>query len=251
MFHLETCFRLSLCAVPKNVHFWNKLQISTVQTLSYWSRTLNARSWRIKTCARSPKLRPFLHLFVCLFFFPVISVGLFKCNEFKRHHCCLPSMWQSLHSVNLKHVSEWHIYQDGTQCQSETCFKVARNSHKFSTNFPQATRFLLHIYQNGTQCESETCFKVACSSHKFSTNFLQPTRFLLHIYQNDTQCESETCFRMARNSYKFPNVPFLLTQEKTNKQTNKKTNKKKTNKQRNKLTCLLYFFCYGECIMLG
>ena len=32
-------------------------------------------------------------------------------------------IWRSLHGANLKHVSEMHIFQNGTQCQSETCFR--------------------------------------------------------------------------------------------------------------------------------
>ena len=64
--HPETCLRLALCAILKNVHFWNMLQISTVQTLSYRSRMLNARSWSIKTCARRPKVKP--NYCICLLF---------------------------------------------------------------------------------------------------------------------------------------------------------------------------------------
>ena len=29
-------------------------------------------------------------------------------------YCCLPSIWQRLHGANLKHVSEMHIFQNGT-----------------------------------------------------------------------------------------------------------------------------------------
>ena len=35
----ETFFRLTWCAILKNVHFWNTFQISTVQTLSYRGQT--------------------------------------------------------------------------------------------------------------------------------------------------------------------------------------------------------------------
>ena len=67
MCHPERCFRLALCAVLKNVPFWNMLQICTVQASSYRSRMLNARSWSILTCARRPKSKTkLLHLFLCL-----------------------------------------------------------------------------------------------------------------------------------------------------------------------------------------
>ena len=38
------------------------------------------------------------------------------------------SIWRSLHKANLKHVSEMHIFQNGTPCQYETCFRVACNT---------------------------------------------------------------------------------------------------------------------------
>ena len=71
--HPETCFRLAWCAILKNVHFWNMFQIGTVQTSSYRSRMLNARSRSIKMCAKKPHIRQaafclFVCLFVCLSF---------------------------------------------------------------------------------------------------------------------------------------------------------------------------------------
>ena len=36
------------------------------------------------------------------------------------------SIWQTLHGADLKHVSQMHIFQNGTPCQSETCFGMAR-----------------------------------------------------------------------------------------------------------------------------
>ena len=50
----ETCFRLAWCAVLKNVYFWYMFQICTVQTLSYQSHMLNARSWSIKDFEKRP-----------------------------------------------------------------------------------------------------------------------------------------------------------------------------------------------------
>ena len=46
----------------------------------------------------------------------------------KKTICCLPSIWQSLHSANLNHVSEMHIFLNGTPCQSETCLRMAHVS---------------------------------------------------------------------------------------------------------------------------
>ena len=99
---------------PPPPHFWNMFQISTVQTSSYRSRMINAWSWSIKISEKRPKVRS-----GCISFFLCFSVT-------KR----LPSIWLSLHDANLKHVSEMHIFQNSTPCQSETCFRMAHVSER-------------------------------------------------------------------------------------------------------------------------
>ena len=41
---------------------------------------------------------------------------------------------KSLHGTNLKHVSEMHIFLNGTSCQSETCFRMAHVSKRHATS---------------------------------------------------------------------------------------------------------------------
>ena len=136
MCHPESYSRLALSAVLKNVPFWNMLQIGNVQTSSYRSCMLKARSWSIKTCARKSKLRPsyYICLFVC-FSVMIMNVELlFKFTDLKRHHCFLPSILQSLHSANLKHVSKWHFF----------FFRTTHNANlKYVSGW--------HMLQNGTQ----------------------------------------------------------------------------------------------------
>ena len=67
--HPETYFRLAWCAGPKNVNFWNRFQISTVQTSSYRSRMINAHSCSIKISGKRPKVRPGC---ICLFVWLVV-----------------------------------------------------------------------------------------------------------------------------------------------------------------------------------
>ena len=43
----------------------------------------------------------------------------------------LPAL-DSLNSDNRKPVSEWHVFQNSTQCQSKTCFKIAHVSEVYT-----------------------------------------------------------------------------------------------------------------------
>ena len=118
MCHSETCFRLAWCAVLKNVHFWF--------FFSNWQGTNFVISKpHVRCLCKETKSTTKLYLFVCLF-------SCFNCNELKRH-CCLPSIWQSLHDANLKHGLEMPFFQNGTQCQSETCFRMAHVSERHAT----------------------------------------------------------------------------------------------------------------------
>ena len=60
------------------------------------------------SCAKRPSVRP--SYCICLFFSNECRATS-KCNEFKKTYCCLPSIWPSLHSANLKHVSDWYIFR--------------------------------------------------------------------------------------------------------------------------------------------
>ena len=53
---------------------------------------------------------------------------------FRTLHSHVALIWISLHNTNLKHVSKWHIFQNGTQCQSKTCFKMAHVSEQHTTH---------------------------------------------------------------------------------------------------------------------
>ena len=82
---------------------------------------------------KRPKVRPgCVSLFVCLFF---SNKSRATSNVMvKKTYCRLPSIWQSLHGANLKHVLEMHIFQNGTPCQSETCFRMAHVSERHATD---------------------------------------------------------------------------------------------------------------------
>ena len=98
----ETCFRLALFAILKNVPFWNMLQIGSVPTLSYQSHMLNGRSQSIKTCEMRPKVRTryCICLFVC---FSVIKIrATSNAVSWKDIIVVCPKYDKSLHISNLK-----------------------------------------------------------------------------------------------------------------------------------------------------
>ena len=129
-------FQISIvCRSEKYVPFRNILQISTVQTSSYRSRILNASSWNLKTCAKRPKVRQSLILHLFVYLFSVMSVGLFQMKWVEKTYCYLPSIWQSLHRANLKHISEWHNFQNARRCQHETCFWMAHVSERHTNTY--------------------------------------------------------------------------------------------------------------------
>ena len=107
------------------------LAIQTNCTGRQWSQqVIKKKKWK-------KKKKNIPHpLFVCLFvYFSVINVGLLQMQWVKKTYmyCCLLSIWQSLHRANLKNVSEKHIFQNGTPCQSETCFRMAQVSEQHAT----------------------------------------------------------------------------------------------------------------------
>ena len=115
MCHPETCFRFAWCAVRKKCAFLKHVSDFTVQTLTYRSRMINAWSWSIKISEKRPKVRSgCISLFVCSFF---SNKSRATSNVMvKKTYCRLPSIWQSLHGANLKHILEMHIFQNGTPC---------------------------------------------------------------------------------------------------------------------------------------
>ena len=66
------------------------------------------------------------------------------------------SIWRSLHGANLKHVSEMHIFQNGTPCQSETCFRMAHFSERHAMP-------IWNMFQDGT------FFRTARNTRKMTT----------------------------------------------------------------------------------
>ena len=117
------CLRLALChlcAVLKNVPFWNMFQIGTVQTWLYRGQTT-----------------------ICLFnslHFEVVLHSLLK-NKQTNKCSSLALLLVSLHNLYFRtlHVTCGFDMMKFGQCQSETWPTI----------------------QNGTQCQSETCFRIA------------------------------------------------------------------------------------------
>ena len=54
-----------------------------------------------------------------------MNVEVFQIKSVRKTYTCLPSIGQSLYSADLKQVLEWHTFQNGTQCQSRACFRMA------------------------------------------------------------------------------------------------------------------------------
>ena len=66
----------------------------------------------------------------------------------KKQHCCLPSIWLSLHSANLKHVSKWHIFRTAHNGN----LKHVSKWHIFRTaQMAIWSMFQVDMFQNGTQ----------------------------------------------------------------------------------------------------
>ena len=65
-----------------------------------------------------------------------LTFGLFFTNFYASGPCIYhaTSIWRSLHGAYLKHVSELHIFYNGTPCQSETCFRMAHVSERHATH---------------------------------------------------------------------------------------------------------------------
>ena len=133
MCHPETCFRLAWCAVLKNVHFWNMFQIGTVQTLSYRGQTticlFNHFIWSRPTFVTEKQTKKERNA-AWPYFWSIFT------NFYASGPCIYhaTSIWRSLHGAYLKHVSDMHIFQNGTPCQSETCFRMAHVSERHATH---------------------------------------------------------------------------------------------------------------------
>ena len=121
--------------VMKHVPSWNMLQIGNVQTSSYRSCMLKARSWSIKTCSRRSKLRPsyYICLSVC---FSVMNVGLLQRQWAKKtsplsaldmtkfaqrqsEACFKMALFSERHTMSI-----WNMFQDGNMFQ-----KGAQHTH--------------------------------------------------------------------------------------------------------------------------
>ena len=100
MCHCETCFRpgfqIGILCRSEKVSFWNMFHIGTGHILSY--------IWAVA--------RPY-------FWFMLQNLAA--------------SIWGNLHSANLKRVWGWQ-WQNGTQCKSETCFRMANLSERHVTH---------------------------------------------------------------------------------------------------------------------
>ena len=132
------CVPFWICTI---VPFWNMLQICTVQTSSYQSHILNARSRSIKTCASIPKVRPsycicfalFCFVLLC-FFFSVMKIGLPQMQWVKKTsllstlHMAKSEQRQSKACFKMAHFPEWHTMPIWNMFQEGTYFRTARNT---------------------------------------------------------------------------------------------------------------------------
>ena len=152
-----------LRAILKHVPSWNMSQIGIVCRSEKCAVLKHASDWHCanfvilkshvkckvlkhKNLCKETKSKAKLLHFVSLFL-QERMLSYFKFSELKTHHCCLPLIWQSLYSANLKHVSKWHIFQNGTQCQSETCFRTAHVLEQHVTHAcPIYVMYTINIY---------------------------------------------------------------------------------------------------------
>ena len=129
----KTCFSSASCAVLKNVPLWIIASDWHCATFVISKPHVKCKVLKRKLC-KETQSKAKLHLFVCLFFSnEVMDAGYFKCNELKRYivvclrydQVCTVSIWNMFW--------EWHICQNGTPFQSETCFIVALVSERYAT----------------------------------------------------------------------------------------------------------------------
>ena len=149
MCHPEICFRLTSCAVLKNVPFWNILPLNAVQTLSYVGQTtmmsfllivfevalyLLLKNKQANKCSSLALLLVSLLKFLCFrtlhltYGFDMTTLtqcqpeACFRMAHFsERQTIPIWNMFQDgtfseRHTMpNLKHVSGWHMFKNGTQ----------------------------------------------------------------------------------------------------------------------------------------
>ena len=129
MSHLDTCLNWHSVPSWKNVHFWNMF-LTALDMKKKWH---GARQQ---------------HVFLthCIWSSPTFLTEKILCGGTASVTYLPALIWQSLHSANLKHVSKWQIFQNGTPCQSETCFRMAHVSER------HAIRTIGRI-----MCEASTC----------------------------------------------------------------------------------------------
>ena len=77
--------------------------------------------------------------------------------------------YDKVHSANLEHVSEWHIFQNGTQHQSETCFRMAhvseqRATHTLARHVNCVLAYTTYIQLKGTNSRQKT-WDLPCLLH--------------------------------------------------------------------------------------
>ena len=99
-------------------------------------------------------------------------------------YCLYDVQCQSKACFRLAHFSEWHvsemhIFQNGTPCQSKACF---RNTH----------------FQNGTPCQSKACFRMAVFRVAHHANLKHVSK--MHIFQSGPPLQSKACFKNAHFS---------------------------------------------------
>ena len=151
-----------LYAFLKHVPCWNMFQIGTVhiileltavQTLSHWGQTTMCLfnslylKWPCihywKTNKQTSKKNKCSSLVLLL-----ISLHNLR---FKTLHLTCGFDMTNLHSAYLKHISEWQIFQSGTHCQSETCFRMADFQNGTQHTHTHTLRFLGRVNYTRTK----------------------------------------------------------------------------------------------------
>ena len=135
----ETCAilkydKLALCAVLKNVPFWNVLQIGTVQTSLDRCRMLNARSWSTKTVQGYQKVRP--NCCICLFVsfsVMIICKATLQMHTVKKRHQLLSALDMAKFAQRQSEACFKMAHLSTNKCQSETYFRMAHVSDRHAT----------------------------------------------------------------------------------------------------------------------
>ena len=121
MFQIGMACRFEKCAFLKHVSDWHRANFVISRAddnMSFLTITFEVALATFVTEKQTNKEMQ-----------PGLTFGLFSLMFMLQDHAFIMRLRydeRSLHGANLKHGSEMHIFQNGTPCQSETCFRMAR-----------------------------------------------------------------------------------------------------------------------------